>query len=261
MPPILSSAANPRIKQYRKLRESASFRRKTGLCIVEGLRLCRDALQSGGVVEIFATPDFAQRQPDFWEEACAHSQAALIDPALEKELSETQSPQGVYGVVQTEGLTRSLSELTGERVLLLDRIADPGNMGTILRTAEAFGVEDILLTPGCCDVFSPKVLRSSMGGAFRLRIYSMEDPLDDIQGLQRRGMIFYSAVPDARALPIQDLPPVEKGGLIIGNEAEGIRRELIELTTPVTIPMKGRAESLNAAIAAGILIWEVFAKH
>lgn len=261
MHPMISSAANPHIKQARKLRESTAYRRKTGLCLAEGARLCRDALLSGVVRECFATPDFAGRQPQLWEMLSANAWACLIDPILEKEFSETQTPQGVYAVADTGGLIRELSNLTQGRMLVLDRIADPSNMGTILRTAEAFGVNSIILTAGCCDVFSPKVLRGSMGGAFRLKLYPSQSPGSDIQALQQKGLVFYAAVPDAEAPSVCHLPPLQNGGLVIGNEAEGICEELLSICLPVTIPMAGRAESLNAAIAAGILIWELFGKQ
>lgn len=261
MHPIISSAANPHIKQSRKLRESTAYRRKTGLCLAEGARLCRDALLTGVVQEFFATPEFAERQTELWEMLSEKTWASLIDPSLEKEFSETQNPQGVYAVVDTNGLIRELSSLAEGRILVLDRIADPSNMGTILRTAEAFGVSDIILTAGCCDVFSPKVLRGSMGGAFRLKLYPSQSPASDIQALQEKGRVFYAAVPDAEAASVCSLPALQNGGLVIGNEAEGISAELLNVCLPVTIPMAGRAESLNAAIAAGILIWELFGKQ
>ena len=133
---------------------------------------------------------------------------------------------------------------------------DPGNLGTILRTAEAFGINGILLSKGCCDLYNPKVLRASMGGVFRLPLSVCEDLVQTL-GECAHTLPVLASVVDATALSVTAAP---KSGAVavIGNEGNGMSEAAIAACTHrVTIPMAGRAESLNASMAAGILLWEL----
>ena len=131
-------------------------------------------------------------------------------------------------------------------------------MGTILRTAEALGVGGILLSRGCCDIYSPKVLRGSMGAIFRLPFLVVEDLPAYLSKQKEKGYSIYAAVPDRNAVPITEIPFSKRCAVVVGNEGNGLTQACIQACTQsVTIPMEGRAESLNAAIAASILVWEM----
>jgi TrmH family RNA methyltransferase len=157
-------------------------------------------------------------------------------------------------------LKRPVNQLSGGKILALEHLADPGNLGTILRTAEAFRADGILLSADCADVFSPKVLRAGMGCSFRLPIYESTDFSSDLKALTEKGFAVYGAMLSEGALSITQLKTTDHFILVVGNEANGITLETARVVTPVIIPMKGRAESLNAASAASILLWELFGK-
>ena len=131
-------------------------------------------------------------------------------------------------------------------------------MGTIIRTAEALGLDGILLSDGCCDIYNPKVLRASMGGVFRLPLMRVGDMAQTVVTLQEKGMTAFACVVDSTATPITSAAMGEGAVALIGNEGNGLRAETIAACKhSVTIPMAGRAESLNASMAAGIILWEM----
>ena len=131
-------------------------------------------------------------------------------------------------------------------------------MGTVIRTAEALGIDGLLLSDGCCDIYNPKVLRASMGGVFRLPLMRVGDMAQAVETLQEKGLTAYACVVDATATPITEAGMGKGSVTIIGNEGNGLRAETIAACKhSVTIPMAGRAESLNASMAAGIILWEM----
>ena len=140
----------------------------------------------------------------------------------------------------------------------LEDIQDPSNLGTVLRTAEALGMGGVILTQGCCDVYSPKVLRGSMGAVFRLPMALVETMPPAVKALEQKGFVTMAAVPDRKAEPITQVLFSSPSIVLVGNEGNGLTEACIQACTQsVTIPMEGRAESLNAATAASILIWEM----
>ena len=131
-------------------------------------------------------------------------------------------------------------------------------MGTIIRTAEALGLDGILLSDGCCDVYNPKVLRASMGGVFRMPLMRVGDMAQAVTNLQEKGLTAFACVVDATATPITEAGMGQGSVALIGNEGNGLRAETVAACKHrVTIPMAGRAESLNASMAAGIILWEM----
>ena len=139
----------------------------------------------------------------------------------------------------------------------LEDIQDPANLGAVIRTAEALGLEGLLLSTGCCDPYNPKVLRASMGGVFRLPLYPVWEMAAAVERLRLAGRRCFACVPDGEAASICSIEWRSEDVCLIGNEGNGLR----EATTAacdgrITIPMAGRAESLNAAMAAGIVMWE-----
>ena len=131
-------------------------------------------------------------------------------------------------------------------------------MGTIIRTAEALGLDGILLSDGCCDVYNPKVLRASMGGVFRMPLMRVGDMAQTVTDLQERGLNAFACVVDATATSITEVGMGNGSVALIGNEGNGLRAETVAVCKHrVTIPMAGRAESLNASMAAGIVLWEM----
>lgn len=253
---LLTSRDNPRIKELTKLLQDAKTRRKSGCFVIEGARLCEDAVRSGvEVLSAFLTADAARHYGDSCrvvEEAA--KTVFTLSAELMRSLSDTGSPQGIVCLCRQVSHTVDVTQ-DGIYVALED-LQDPGNLGTVLRTAEALGAKGVLLSKGCCDLYNPKVLRASMGGVFRLPCRVCEDFCGELATLAVDRPVL-AAVVDAAATPIMKAPK-QRAVIVIGNEGNGLTAEAVaSCSHRVTIPMAGRAESLNASMAAGILLWEL----
>ena len=257
---LISSKENKQIKQIKKLSSSASFRHKEGLFLAEGLRLCTDALKSGAKVQsAFFSETFARRNPDFTQVARREAGTAyLLKDSIFSAVSDTKTPQGVLFVIKTLDKTIDFDKMKDNgKVLAIENIQDPVNLGTILRSAEALGVDAVVLSRGCCDVYSPKVTRGSMGAVFRLR-FAVTDHLPALIHLFNETGTSYAAVLEKGACALPDCDFSGKVLAVVGNEGNGIMSETVSACThKVYIPMTGGAESLNVSAAASILIWEM----
>ena len=257
---LISSKENKQVKQLKKLSSSASYRRQEGLFLAEGLRLCTDALKSGAQVKsAFFSETFSKRNPDFVQVARREAQsAAMLKDSIFSAVSDTKTPQGVLFVIKTLDKTIDFDKMKDNgKVLALENIQDPVNLGTILRSAEALGVDAVVLTRGCCDVYSPKVTRGSMGAVFRLRL-SVTDHLPALIHMFNETGTSYAAALDKSACLLPECDFSGKVMAVVGNEGNGITTETISACHhKLYIPMSGGAESLNVSAAASILIWEM----
>ena len=241
-------------KRWTKLKQK-KYRLRESKFIVEGLRLVEAAKAANQRIEaVIVTEQFQEESQRAEILSRIQAPVYLADEKNWKKISETVHGQGILAIVSMEELVESKNEWS-QRILILDRIQDPGNLGTILRTAEAFGFRDVFLTKGSVDCYDSKVIRSSMGGLFSLRLHGWEsDSLD--QAKAKGYQCIASSLSDSDALA--EVRFEEQVALIIGNEANGIRKDWIESADlRVQIPMTGQAESLNAGIAAGILMYAV----
>ena len=243
----LSSLKNPRVQFWRGLKD-AKARRESGAFLVEGTRMVREALSSSFPVEAlliregetcpFALPE---NLPCF--QLPSHVFAAVCD---------TKTPQGVAAVLKSR--TRPAA---GPRLVALDGLQDPGNVGAILRTADAAGFDGLLLSPSCADVFSPKVLRATMGSIFRLGLSFPASLPEALRDLRNEGYSVLSSQLDGEPFyERRDVAP--SFVLVIGNEGNGVSEAVqAEATHRLKLPMRGGAESLNAAVAAGIMMYDL----
>jgi TrmH family RNA methyltransferase len=258
---LITSKDNRLIKLWRALGEQAKQRRKTGFFAVEGARLCGDALASGLTVQtvLYTAAALENYAAVVQGLIAAAEESAEITSELARTMADTTSPQGVFCVIKSLDIQLSLDTIDNMGLDgMLEDIQDPGNLGTMIRTAEAFGLNGLILSDGCCDVYNPKVLRASMGGVFRLPIAVTENLPGTIAALQARGMTALACVVDADAEPLHRAPKVGGRLCVIGNEGNGLTQATIAACARrVTIPMAGRAESLNASMAAGIAMWEM----
>ena len=258
----ITSRDNRLIKDYRRLNSDAKYRRECGLFVVEGARLCGDAVRSHVPIETALITAHARRQyPDSVAQvesvAC---QTAEIPDTLGAYLADTDTPQGVFCICRIPP-SEHVPQVDN-RYAALERIQDPGNLGTMIRTAEAFGLGGVLLTDGCCDPYSPKVLRSSMGGVFRLPLIAAGALAERLPQLHAQGFRSYACVVDREALAVQQTAFPNGSICVIGNEGNGLLPETVAACSEcITIPMAGRAESLNASMAAGIVFWEMVREH
>ena len=257
---MISAKDNELIKQVSALISSPKRRRESGSFPAEGVRLCMDGVRSGADVLCFLYTDAAKKK--YSEEYRLISAAAKrceeISEGLFRKISDTQSPQGFLCVFAA--LDKNHKSYTINKqgcYAALENIQDPSNMGTILRTAEALGIEGVILSEDCCDIYSPKVVRGSMGAVFRVPVIIVRDFTAYIKELTESGICTYASTPHD-AQDIKDITFENGGVMLIGNEGNGLRPETIAACAKcVRINMKGRAESLNAAAAAAILLYSL----
>ena len=255
----ITSRDNRRIKEAAKLLRDRSFREETGLFLLEGLRICLDVARTTGLGEtLFFTQKAADRFPR--EVALLSSlcrEQFLITQEVAGKLSDTKAPQGVFCLCRRreEPLPQPGK---GEQILVLEQVSDPGNMGTILRTAEAFGVSRLVLTRDCVDLYSPKVLRASMGSAFRLKLQWCDSGPEAVDWLVGLGFPVYAAALAADSVPLGAVSLGAPVACVVGNEGNGVTQQAIcRCTGKIIIPMEGQIESLNVAVASSVLLWEM----
>lgn len=256
----ITSRQNKIVREAAALLSSAEERKRRGQFLCEGARLCEDAARSGvGILRCFFTAQAQRKYARYLEPVLsAAGESFQVSDHVAPLLSSTKHPQGVFCQCRwPQGLLAGGSVEEASCAVLED-LQDPGNLGTILRTAEALGVTQVYLLGECCDPLSPKALRASMGAAFRLGLW-MEPSREKLcSQLEAQGFSLLASVPDSAALPVTQVDFSQgKHAVFIGNEGNGLREETIARCRRVTIPMAGRAESLNAAAAATILLWEM----
>lgn len=249
---MITSSHNPKIKLVRALLGRSKERRDEGAFVAEGVRLIEEAVRANWPVRsvlfdetlsergMTQIEDFRSRGVDVEE----------VSPNVMQSMSETETPQGVLAILDFHLLSipRPLNF-----ILIPDQVRDPGNLGTLLRSAAATGVQAVIIPPETTDAFAPKVLRSGMGAHFRLPIYFLA--WEEIQK-QVRGLQIYIADMDGQPCWNTDLrQPV---ALIVGNEADGAGESARKLATgKLSIPMTDKVESLNAGVAGSVLMFEV----
>jgi TrmH family RNA methyltransferase len=242
---VITSPQNERVKLAHALQNQAKIRRKEGKMVLEGVRLIHDALERG------LTPEFILYDPSAIDiDSVVGAPAFPVTSDIIRHISDTETPQGIIGVFPI--IPPTLPD-TPKRVLILDNLRDPGNMGTILRTAAAAGVEVVLLSPGSVDAYNPKVLRGGMGAHFRIPI--LEASWTRIATYCRELTVYLADMQGDVAYDAADWQ--QAWALIVGSEAHGESDEAASLASQrVYIQMASETESLNAASAAAIILFE-----
>ncbi len=256
----ITSKQNEKIKFAVKIKNDASFRKKEGLFFLEGLRLCLDALESPiEVLSLFLTGSAILKYGDFLETLQKSSKSVYkISDDIAEKLSDTKNPQGVFCICRLVNKSRSSPKIKKNGLYIaLENLQSPDNLGALARSAEALGIDGLIVSGGC-GIFNPKALRASMGSLLRFNIMETGDLPLFLEECLSRGMSVYAAVPDRDALSVKEMDRSKGMVAVIGNEGSGLSREVLSLcTSKVTIPMRGRAESLNAAAAAAVIMWEM----
>lgn len=243
----LTSLKNPKVAAWRSLKDKKG-RDEQNAFLVEGVRMVREAVSSSfPLLSVLLREGFA---PDF--PLPSSVPVYLLPDNVFQSVCDTKTPQGIAAVLRMEN-----KEASGPHLLALDCVQDPGNVGTIIRTADAAGFNGVIMSPDCADLFSPKVLRSTMGSVFRLG-FSFPDSLPHaLENYRKNGYSVISSQLDGD--PFYDRKDVaDSFVLIIGNEGNGISAPVKACATHhLRLPMRGGAESLNAAIAAGIMMYDL----
>lgn len=255
----ITSSSNKVIKDI-KLLHKKKDRWKKKRFFIEGIRSIDQCIKSNGKIEYIVyskdllskdgedfLSDIKNKDYDFYE----------VPEKIFKSISDTDNPQGILAVIKFNEYL--LNDIFKENnfLIILDKVQDPGNLGTIIRTADAFGANGVIVTSGCVDVYNPKTIRSTMGSIFQIPIVYIDDIIEAIDILKGKNINIISSSLDTDKYSY-DIDFKSDCALVIGNEARGISGEVIDVSDKlVKIPMNGRAESLNAAIASGVLMYEV----
>lgn len=246
----ITSRQNPLILRLRRLSSGRKERREEGVFLCEGPKMLSEALRWGAEINTVLLTDKASLPP-----LPESARAALVPEDLLRSVARTETPQGV--VFLCRGKSMALPEkLTGTRYLVLDGVQDPGNVGTIWRTADAFGADALILLPGCADPWNPKTVRATMGAVFRLPVYETELP-----GLEARlaaaDIPLYAAALREDTADVREIS-FDRAAAVIGSEGRGVSSQVLErCAKTVKIPMRETCESLNAAVAAAVVLWEM----
>lgn len=247
----IESKNNNLFKEIKKLKEK-KHRIKSNKYLIEGLRFVEEAIKSKVSIDsIIFTESFKEKNPELFLKINENIKLIQMNEALLKQLCSTENPQGIVGVINMQN-----KELkSGELVVLVDKVQDPGNMGTIIRTAHAAGAAGIVMTKGTVDIYNDKTLRSTMGSIFYIPIVE-DNSLDFVKSLKKEGYkLVVSSLQGKNNFFEENLQG--KVMIAVGNEGNGVSDEVYDIADiKVKIPMPGEAESLNVAVATSIMIYE-----
>lgn len=243
----ITSAKNPKVALWRSLKDRKA-RRETGTFLIEGRKMCMEAIASAWPVRAVILSQGFCDIPEIPQDIPLY----ILPETVFGTLCETKTPQGI--AVQ---ISPAPWEASGPRLLALDGVQDPGNVGTIIRTADAAGFDGVLFSPECADVFSPKVLRATMGSIFRMGLSFPASLPDTLKTLRESGYSVLSSQLDGEPF-YERCQIADRFVLIIGNEGNGVSDAVsAQATHRLKLPMRGGAESLNAAVAAGIMMYDL----
>ena len=257
---IITSKDNDQIKEIKKLKEK-KFRKETSLFLVEGVKLVKEAIEyNANITKIVISEDAIGYEVD--EELiklCEKYNPIIVSPNVFSVVSDVQTPQGILAVIKEDRVndknnSKDEIDFSKDFFVVLDGIQDPGNLGTIIRTCDAAGLTQIIVSEDTVDCYSPKVIRSTMGGIYRVKV--IERDLKEVFDEFKKNGIQTVVTSLQGTKSMYDLD-YKKKAIVIGNEANGVDPDLqAKADERIKIPMPGKAESLNAAVSASIMIYE-----
>ena len=265
---LITSKDNGNIKILSKLLSNKKFRNEMGVFVVEGMRNCVDVLKQSqeGKTQIkwvFYTEDSIENYKKNFDVSCVldleENKKFCITKEIADRISLEENNQGIFVVAEKLDLEFSLKNLNPKgKYVVLNHLQDPGNIGTLLRTADAVGADGVVLTGNCCDLYNPKVVRSAMGSMGRVNIFVEDDfscVCDTFSKLEIRTLA--AVIKDGVSVTEYDFD--KPCAVVVGNEGNGLSQNDADLCDDkITITMKGNIDSLNAAVAGAIILWEMF---
>lgn len=259
---MISSTANSRVKNIVLLQKKGKERKNQGLFVIEGRKLFEEVLRDApeAIHEVYVTEAYLEQSAH--KELLEMLSYETVTDSVMKVMAETMEPQGILATVRIPQYDKkSLWEQKDAVWIALEDVRDPGNLGTILRTAEAAGVTGVLLSDSSVDMYNPKVVRSTMGAIFRVPHFYLSDFLGELDLMKQAGATLYAA--HLKGTQYYDEPDYNGCSVIlIGNEANGLSDAAAEKANClVKIPMEGKAESLNAAVATSLFVYEAYRKR
>lgn len=246
---IIESTSNPLVKQWKKLKDK-KYRKLTNEYLIEGVNLCLEciAYRKDLISAAIVTVDKAHLAEGI-------SPLYVVSEKIMETLGDTEAPQGIILLGKMQQQEDAFEN--ARRIVYLDKVKDPGNVGTIIRSADAFGADAVVLSAECADLYNPKTVRATMGSMYHLPVFCEEDYLATLRNLKNNGFMIITGSLDTDNTPATVDFVHNKTVICLGNEAHGVSDELVSLgVTKVKIPMPGKAESLNVAIAGSVLLYE-----
>lgn len=253
---IISSKDNELIKHIKKLKDKKE-RDISNEYMIEGIKLVKEAIQEKANIKQIILCDDCEKTENISKELMyeiAKYDCIYVTTKVFKYLSEVQEPQGILAVIEKNNIDKEI-DYTQDIIVALDDVQDPGNLGTILRTVDSIGITQILVSKGTADSYNPKVVRSTMGAIFRIKIIECEDLAQTLKEIKKHKFkIVVSSLQTENSVYDIDY---NKKVIIIGNEANGVEAHIQEMADEkIKIPMLGKTESLNASVATGIILYE-----
>ena len=253
---MINSTSNKQVKRVINLRDKAKARREEGVYVAEGLRMCRE-YKPDDVEILYITESFGKQEEN--KKWLRGFKFEIVTDEVMHYMADTKTPQGVLAVAKQKKCTMEdilKKTSTPKLIMILENIQDPGNLGTIVRTAEGAGVTGIVMSQDCVDMYNPKVVRSTMGAAYRVPFCYVDDLAEEVKQMKEAGICTYAAHLEGKnSYDEEDYR--KASAFLIGNEGNGLRDEVADQAQVyIRIPMKGQVESLNAAVATAILTFE-----
>ena len=255
----ITSKENEFIKHVKKLKEK-KYRDQSNEYVIEGIKLIKEALQEKVKINQIVICEDCEKSgiiSDDLKYGIAKQECIYVPQNIFKTISEVSTPQGILAIVQKNSFDDEFSEIdySEDIIVALDDIQDPGNLGTILRTVDSVGLKQILVSKGTADSFNPKVVRSTMGAIFRVKIIECENLSETLKQVKKHKYeVMATSLQTTNSIYDIDY---NKKVIVIGNEANGVSEKILDLAdVKVKIPMLGKTESLNASVATGIMLYE-----
>lgn len=255
---MITSTANARIKQLALWNQKAKARREDGVFLAEGVKMFEEAPVEW-LREVYLAESFSKKIPETLRAKLLHCSYEVVDDSVFAKASDTRTPQGILSVLTRPRYTLQDVCAAGQKpplIMVLENLQDPGNLGTILRTGEGAGITGVILTKETVDIFNPKTIRATMGSIYRVPFVLVDSITEAVTFLKQNGLQVYAA--HLKGTCNYHEPDYTMGSaFLIGNEGNGLKEETAALAdTYIRIPMEGNVESLNAAIASAILMYE-----
>ncbi len=258
---VISSKENENIKNIRKLKEK-KYRDLFGEYVIEGIKLVEEAIEEKVNIKTIVVCEDCEKNGTIDQKLLyeiAKYDCIYVTEKVFKVLTDVANPQGILAVVKKN---RDISEIDFKQnlILILDDIQDPGNLGTIIRTADSVNLKQIIVSKGCGDAYNPKVVRSSMGAIFRVEILESKNLVDTIKELKKHNIKVMAT--DLKTDSSIYNEEYKKCAVIIGNEANGVSKDILDIVDKrIKIPMLGKTESLNASVATAVILYEAMRQN
>ena len=253
---IITSRDNEVIKNIRKLKEK-KYRDTNNEYIVEGLKLIEEAIEENVNIKKIVVCEECLKDSEIEQKflyKIAKYDCIYVSDKVFSLLTDVVNPQGMLAVIEKEG-TEDKIDYSEDVIIVLDGIQDPGNLGTILRTVDSVGLSQIVLSKTSVDAYNPKVVRSTMGAIFRVKIIEAENLVETLKNMKKHKFkVVATSLEGSESIYDMDY---NKKVIVIGNESKGVSKEILDIAdSKIKIPMLGKTESLNASIATGVILYE-----